>query len=330
VKAPAFWHEPRGALALALAPFGWLYGRITAARMTRPGQAVDLPVICIGNLTAGGTGKTPVALWLADELKRRGERPVFLTRGYGGSMKRPCLVRAGQHHPSDVGDEALLLAQVAPTIVSADRRAALPLLKDLSATLLIMDDGLQNPSIAKDLAIALIDGQTGFGNGLCIPAGPLRAPVASQLHAIDLAVLMGAGEAGETAARRLRDAGIPVASADLVLEEKAVAELRGRPVLAFAGIGRPTKFFDALRQAGLDVRAHRDFPDHHPYRADDLTRLRQQAQAGGLQLVTTSKDRIKLPADATDVAVVEASVRPTDAQILTAVEKAIARRRSGP
>jgi tetraacyldisaccharide 4'-kinase len=330
VKTPAFWSEPPGLLAWLLSPFGWLYGKVTAQRMRDVGIRAPVPVVCIGNLTAGGTGKTPVALWLAEELKRRGERPVFLTRGYGGSMQEPCVIVAEQQTAAMVGDEALLLAAVAPTIRSADRVSALPFLAELEGTVLIMDDGLQNPAIEKDLAIALIDGAVGFGNGFCVPAGPLRAPVAAQLPKVDLAIVMGDGAAGDRAAQSIRSAGKPVSKAWLAIVPASVAALRGQPVLAFAGIGRPSKFFDALVEAGVDVRARRAFDDHHAYTAEEISVLRNDATTSALRLVTTTKDRVKLPGKAGDITVVEAAFVPEGAMLMTAVEAAIARRRSAP
>lgn len=330
MKTPAFWSEPPGLLAWLLSPFGWIYGKVTAQRMQDVGIRAPVPVICVGNLTAGGTGKTPVALWLAEELKRKGERPVFLTRGYGGTLEGSCIVVPGHHLAEMVGDEALLLSTVAPTIRSADRASALPFLKALEATVLIMDDGLQSPSIEKDLAIALIDGAVGFGNGFCVPAGPLRAPVTAQLPKVDLAIVMGDGAAGVAAAQTIHQAGKPVSKAHLALDPESIVGLRGKPVLAFAGIGRPSKFFDALVEAGVDVRERREYGDHHPYTLQDINELLRAASARSLKLVTTTKDAVKFTSEAADITVATVRMVPQGSTLMTAVEKAIARRRSAP
>ena len=201
MRAPAFWYAPKPAwIARLLAPLGWLYGALTARRMARAGATVSVPVICVGNLVAGGAGKTPTVLALADLLREAGKTPFALSRGYGGTLQGPVRV-AGHHRPDETGDEPLLLARNLPVIVARHRPSGAALAVHEGADIIIMDDGLQNPSLAKTLRLAVIDGQAGIGNGLCLPAGPLRAPLAAQMQHVDALVLINAGEAGERVAR---------------------------------------------------------------------------------------------------------------------------------
>jgi tetraacyldisaccharide 4'-kinase len=262
--------------------------------MRRCGQTVDAPVICIGNFTVGGTGKTPAALAIARMLADRGERPFFLTRGYGGELAGPVRVDPTVHGPREVGDEPLLLARAFATIVARERPAGARLAVVSGATVVVMDDGLQNPSLAKDLSFALVDGATGTGNGLCLPAGPLRAALAAQWPHVDAVIVVGEGVAGESVARDAAKGGKVTITARLMPEADAAARLHGRRVLAFAGIGRPEKFFETLRACGAEVVRARAFPDHHPYRAEDIRALRAEAEADGLALVTTEKDFVRL------------------------------------
>ncbi len=296
MRAPPFWWRPPGLAARLLSPLGLLYGAATAARMKRPGVRASVPVICIGNPTAGGAGKTPAALLVAERLRRFGRRPVFLSRGYGGGLPGPIIVDPARHGPSDCGDEPLLLAAAGPTVVSRDRVAG----AELAATLgdvIVMDDGLQNPSLEKTLSIAVVDGATGFGNGFCIPAGPLRAPIADQLPKIDAFLVIG----GDGAGRPVRELGKPWTTARLVADPAAAATLHGRDVSAFAGIGRPEKFFATLRGLGASVRRSAAFADHHPYARGELEGLIAAAEHEKLVLVTTEKDMVKIRAAAPDL-----------------------------
>ncbi|WP_445501476.1 tetraacyldisaccharide 4'-kinase [Microvirga sp. G4-2] len=289
MRAPSWWQSRSSLLANILRPAGLVYGAIAGSRMKRQGERADLPVICIGNFTAGGAGKTPAALALAEFLEIAGESPAFLSRGYGGSLKGPVQVRP-DHKALDVGDEPLLLAAKAPTIVSADRPAGARLAHEIGATVLIMDDGLQNPSLQKDCAIAIVDGATGIGNGLPLPAGPLRAPMEAQWPAVDAVLVIGQGEPGEAVARRAAVLNKRIFKGSLVPDPKSAEKLNGQKVLAFAGIGRPEKFFDTLRACGAVVEEPRAFPDHHPYSRSDLDSLRREAEERGLMAVTTEKD----------------------------------------
>jgi len=296
VRAPAFWLAPRpNALARLLQPLGALYGAIVARRMRRVGVRPGAPVVVVGNFVAGGAGKTPVALALARLLAARGERPAFVSRGYGGGVARAGVVRVAGQSAGDVGDEPLLLAQVAPTFAGSDRAAAARAAVEAGASALVLDDGLQSRRVEPDLALAIVDGASGVGNGLCLPAGPLRAPLAAQLPCVQAVVIVGPGRAGEVVAARAAEAGVRVLRARIEPDDNARA-LAGRDVVAFAGIGLPDKFFRTLEEIGARVVARRAFPDHHPYRAAELDALTALARERGAQLVTTRKDAVRLPA----------------------------------
>ena len=256
MRSPPFWWTATSPTATMLAPLGWLYGEIAGRRMARTGARASIPVICVGNLVAGGAGKTPTAIAIADLLRAMGRRPVFLTRGYGGRIRKPTLVDPLVHGAAETGDEPLLLAAHAPTIVSPDRVAG----ARLAATqgdVIVMDDGLQNPSLGKDLRIAVVDAGAGVGNGRCIPAGPLRAPLSVQDKFIDMVLLVGKGG---------RPAGLsaPVLRARLVPDAAASSRLSGQPVLAFAGIGRPGSSSRRSPMPVRDLSRRSDFPTITP------------------------------------------------------------------
>ncbi|WP_420411962.1 tetraacyldisaccharide 4'-kinase [Roseibium sp.] len=293
-KAPDFWWKPHVSVAaLALAPVSWVYGLIAGRRMLqRPKAKSTLPVICIGNFVVGGTGKTPFALQLADRLKTEGHKPAFLLRGYGGRLKGPIAVDPSKHTAADVGDEALLLAKFAPTVIAADRPAGAAFLEKLPVDLILMDDGFQNPSLHKDLSLVLIDCAVGFGNGLCLPAGPLRAPAQKQILKTDCLVLIGEGDRAEAAAHLAGRRALPILHAQITVEENPALE--GVKLLAYAGIGRPQKFFKSLKDKGYKVAATRSFADHHEFSEADARALITQAERDGLQLVTTAKDMARL------------------------------------
>lgn len=292
MAAPAFWFAPRpGVLACALSPCGLLYGAITAWRMARPGFAAGVPVICIGNFVAGGAGKTPMAIFVAQLLLAQGFRPFFLSRGFGGRAGRAAvLVDLARHTSLQVGDEPLLLAQIAPVMVCADRVAGALAAMAAGATVLIMDDGLQNPALAKDLSFAMVDAATGFGNGLCLPAGPLRAPLAKQWQHVAAVVIVGAGPAGEVAGQMASAAGRKVIHASLVPDPAVARHLRGQKVIAFAGIGRPAKFFETLEKIGASIAGRHAFADHHRYGVAEIAALQAEARSKAALLVTTQKD----------------------------------------
>lgn len=292
-RAPGFWAaDGRSVLPALLAPLAWVVAAATARRVARPSWRAPVPVLCVGNATVGGAGKTTVALDLAHRLRDRGRAPHVLLRGYGGAAR-------GVHRvaPTDtaalVGDEALLLASVAPTWVGADRAAAARAAVAAGAGVLVMDDGLQNPGLAKDVALLVIDGGFGFGNLRVLPAGPLREPVAAAAARCAAAVLIGEDRHG---ARAALPPGLPVLRARLAPGPEAAA-LRGVRVVAFAGIARPEKFFASLEEAGAEVVVHASFPDHHPFTRRELARLRDRAARDGAVLVSTAKDAVRLPPD---------------------------------
>lgn len=292
MRAPAFWRD-RGPAARLLAPLGWIYGAATVARMKRPGERVGVPVVCVGNFTAGGAGKTPTALAAADRLAALGRSPAFLSRGYGGKVREPTRVDLARHRHDFTGDEPLLLARRSPTVVSPDRVAGARLAAALG-DVVIMDDGLQNPSLAKDLRIAVVDGAAGVGNGLCLPAGPLRAPLAAQLGQVDAVLVIGPGAPGEAVAAEAAARDVPVLFADLAPDPRAVAALKRKKVLAFAGIGRPEKMFATLRDAGVRVVEEQPFPDHHAFTRGEVARLLSRARRKDFLVVTTAKDEVRL------------------------------------
>jgi len=290
MQAPEFWrHGGWQAWALTPAACGFAAaGRLRRA-LAKPIKA-PVPVVCVGNLVAGGAGKTPVTLELARLLATEGRRPHILTRGYGGSLAGPVRVDPTIHDFRAVGDEPLLLAEAAPTWVSRDRPAGAAAAA-AGAELILMDDGLQNPSLHQDLALMVVDAGYGFGNGRVIPAGPLRETRAQGLARAQAVVLIGEdrNRLGAELAHHL-----PVAHARLVPDGNFEG-WAGRRVLAFAGIGRPQKFFDSLTALGADLVAGIGFPDHHPYRSQDLAGLLAEAERAGAAAVTTAKDWVRLP-----------------------------------
>jgi tetraacyldisaccharide 4'-kinase len=290
MKAPRFWYRPAGLASAALAPLSRLWRAAGAARTRRAIPYVSaLPVLCVGNLTAGGAGKTPLCLALADILEKTGRRVVFLSRGHGGRLAGPVVVDPALHRAAEVGDEPLLLARRAPCVVARDRAAGARLIeKAWPGRVIVMDDGFQNPGLAKTLSLLAVDGEAGFGNGRVIPAGPLREPVEEGLGRARGAVLIG----GEAERGRL-EARLPVFPARLELDPAALERLGSARLIAFAGIGRPDKFFSALPEDRV-IESH-GFPDHHPYSAAELARLRARAEATGAALVTTEKDFVRLP-----------------------------------
>jgi tetraacyldisaccharide 4'-kinase len=297
VREPDFWWRKPGLAAWLLAPAAALYAAVARTRLGYPGRRATVPVVCIGNLVLGGAGKTPTALTVAKLLRDQGEMPVFLSRGYGGRSKQPTKVDAIDHRAADVGDEPLLLAQVAPTIVARNRVMGAKAGIAAGASVLVMDDGFQNPALHKDVSLLVIDAARAAGNGRVFPAGPLRAPLIAQLRRADALVLVGKGRAADDVTAIADRLGIPVFQAFLQPDAGFIAALgRGR-VLAFAGIGDPQKFFATLSAAGVSVRETKSFPDHHFYTREEARALCARADADGLILVTTEKDMARLAGD---------------------------------
>ena len=297
MRAPAFWTAERGGVAAAaLTPLSWLYrlGAWSRAALARPSRA-ERPVICVGNFTVGGAGKTPTVLALAALLAKEGICSHILTRGYGGSERGPLRVDPARHGADAVGDEALLLARAAPTWLCRDRRSGAAAAASAGADLLLMDDGMQTPGLTKDFCIAVVDGGAGFGNGRLLPAGPLREPLACGLSRAHALILVGVDREGALAA--LGPHSLPVIEASLVPGDE-VRALRARPVVAFAGIGRPEKFFETLAESGCNVIARYAFADHHRYKPKEIAAIVDYAKERDAVPVTTEKDHVRLPPDA--------------------------------
>lgn len=297
MRAPEFWHrspEAPGLRARLLLPASLAYdtaGRLRQ-RLARPVR-LPLPVICAGGLTIGGAGKTPLAIALLTQLIARGRTPHALLRGYGGSTKGPLRVDATRHDAALVGDEALLLSSYAPVWVAADRPAGARAAHAAGADVVVMDDGFQNPSLAQDLSLLVVDGEAGLGNGRLLPAGPLRERPERALARAQALIVIGEGPAGGLP-EMANAHGLPVLRAALS-PPPLPPDLRRHPVVAFAGIARPAKFFTTLGAAGFDVVLTVGFPDHHRYTEREITNLRALAAARGAVLMTTEKDMVRLP-----------------------------------
>jgi tetraacyldisaccharide 4'-kinase len=296
LEPPSFWYRKQGALARALAPLAQVYASVTGARAARivPYHS-KLPVICIGNFTVGGGGKTPTAIAVAKLLQGLGEMPCFLTRGYGGGTRDPYLVTE-QDGADAVGDEPLLLASVAPTVVAADRAEGARFIEDLEASVIVMDDGFQNPQLMKDLSLIVVDAGQGVGNGLVMPAGPLRAPLEAQMKRADALIVIGEGDRAVSLAEAFAKAGKPVLQGRIAPQGDP-RWLGVLPVIGFAGIARPEKFFATLQASGARLEARRAFPDHHRYTVKEAASLLKAAQMQKCMLVTTEKDWVRLPED---------------------------------
>jgi tetraacyldisaccharide 4'-kinase len=294
MREPAFWYRPPSWMSGLLLPLGAVYGWIAGRRSQREGVDAGIPVFCIGNYHVGGAGKTPTVLALTKLLRDLGESPIVLSRGYGGRMHGPVQVDPVRHVAADVGDEPLMLARTLAVVVAHDRIAGAALARSLGASVILMDDGFQNPAITKDASLIVIDGGRGLGNGKLFPAGPLRAPLPPQLARTDALIVIGDGTAATPVAAAVAARGRPVLSAHLKADEASVTSLSGKRVLAFAGIGDPGRFFHTLRGSGIDVIRQRAFADHHPFTQHEIEALSAAAKRDALTLVTTEKDLARL------------------------------------
>jgi tetraacyldisaccharide 4'-kinase len=300
MRDPEFWQERDGTARLAtalLSPIGALYGASVAWKRdhARPYRA-RAKVVCVGNLTVGGSGKTPIAISIAQRLLRRGLKTLFLSRGYGGKERGPIFVNPAHDIAEQIGDEPLLLARAAPTVVARNREHGAQMADAAHADVILMDDGHQNFALEKDLSIVVVDAESGFGNGRIVPAGPLRESIAQGLNRADAVILSGKGEPP------LKSFKGPVLRASTI--PAPGTNLRGTRVVAFAGIGRPDKFFSTLQSLGADVVESKGFADHHVYTAAELARLKARARDADAMLMTTEKDFVRLhPPEREDITV---------------------------
>ncbi|WP_136659558.1 tetraacyldisaccharide 4'-kinase [Nitratireductor sp. XY-223] len=292
-EAPPFWWSKADWRAWTLYPASWIYGSVARSRMENaPRREVTAPVLCVGNFTVGGAGKTPTALALCAEAAKAGFNPGFLSRGYGGSLRSVAMVDRKRHYAADVGDEPLLLAEKAPTVVSPDRYAGAQKLLAEGIDFILMDDGFQSAAIHFDFSLLVVDAMRGIGNGHIIPGGPVRAPMLDQMRNASALLVIGDGTAADPVIRIAGRAAKPIYAARLAVRKPR--SFRGKRVLAYAAIGNPQKFFGSLRGTGAHVVAERSFGDHHRFGEDEAADLIESAAKHKLELITTSKDMARL------------------------------------
>ncbi len=292
-EAPPFWWTKADWRAWSLSPISFLYGVVAGRRMARSKRAeASLPVICVGNFTVGGAGKTPTAIALARAAKEKGLKPGFLSRGYGGSIDVTTVVDPAHHRADAVGDEALLLAREAMTVISRRRVAGARKLAEEGADIIIMDDGFQSARLAIDFALVVIDTVRGIGNGHLVPGGPVRAPISEQMRQLSALLKVGDGDAADALVRQASRAGKQIHVGAIRPHRSQV--LAGRNVLAFTGIADPEKFYRTVNAVGGLIAVRRSFPDHHFFTEDEIESLLDEADRHKLDLVTTAKDAVRL------------------------------------
>jgi tetraacyldisaccharide 4'-kinase len=316
MREPGFWYRPASWKSHLLTPLAALYGAVAARRLQRAGVDAGIPVLCVGNYHGGGAGKTPTVLALAQLLRDLGETPVVLSRGYRGKLHGPIRVDPARHTAFDVGDEPLMLAQKLAVVVARDRVAGVALAKSQGASVILMDDGFQNPAVAKDASLIVIDSERAIGNGRVMPAGPLRAPLSAQLDRTDALVVIGDGKGADAVAGEIAARGKPVLRARFLADDASLSALRDKRALAFAGIGDPVRFFNTLTANGIEVVRGRAFADHHAFSRREIEALVAEAKRDGLTLVTTEKDFVRLPDKAGDVVPFKVTLAFDDAEAL--------------
>lgn len=322
MQAPSFWFRPVGWQARMLAPLARLYAAATVRRVAQaPKVTPGIPVICIGNINAGGTGKTPATIALVERLIGRGHKPFVLSRGYGGREEGPVLVDPARHDAAAVGDEPLLHAAFAPTVVARDRAAGARLAEKAGASVIVMDDGHQNPAVAKSLSIVTVSARGGFGNGRVIPAGPLREPLDKGLARADLLLVTAQSE--EAASRAVLPTDLPCPVIHGIVEPLQMGmPWSGLRAVAFAGIGQPEAFFATLHGLGVKVLASHALGDHETIPSALFDRLLREAAEKSARLVTTEKDAARLePAQRREVLTLPVRLRmKDDAPLVAALE----------
>lgn len=301
MKPPLFWSQPpnqEGLWPFVLAPLSWLW-KFFAARRWRNGKhlRMPIPVVCVGNINLGGTGKTPTVIEVVNRISDLGKTAHIVSRGYGGALTGPVQVDPRKHTADQVGDEPLLLAAFAPCWIATDRGAGAQAAVKAGADVIVLDDGLQNPALVKDLSILVVDAYVGFGNGRVVPAGPLRQEISEGMDRADIVLAIGRGDAQQEFQKRWADKITPDIVSGELLALQTGMEWAGLRALAFAGIGRPEKFFETLSDQGVEIVAQHSFSDHQKLSNVLLARLEKEANALGAQMVTTEKDAARLPAD---------------------------------
>ncbi|WP_313031208.1 tetraacyldisaccharide 4'-kinase [Brucella sp.] len=292
-EAPPFWWDKPNWRAYGLAPLSWIYGAVAGHRLLKAEPPkVPAPVLCIGNFTVGGAGKTPTAIAFAKAAKERGLHPGIVSRGYGGNYKGLHIVDPSADSARYVGDEPLLLARHAPVALCPDRLKSALELHQRGCDFIIMDDGFQSARLHTDFSLLVVDSTRGIGNGKVIPAGPLRAPLTDQMRKTDAVLRIGKGAEADFVVRQASRAGRAVYEAQL--QPSSSADVAGNRWLAFAGIGNPSKFFASVQQAGGEVAEGKTFPDHYSYQPDDIAKLIETAEKLGVGLITTAKDHVRL------------------------------------
>jgi tetraacyldisaccharide 4'-kinase len=335
MREPAFWYGRPSALSALLSPVSVIYGWLSARRMKRTGERVGIPVICIGNYHLGGAGKTPTTLAVARILSEAGETPFVVSRGYGGELPGPVRVDSNDR-ASEVGDEPLMMSAHVPVIVSRERAAGARLAKSEGASVVLLDDGFQNPSLVKDASLIVIDGNRALGNGNVFPSGPLRAPLDPQIARTDAIVVIGNGIAADGIVSTVTARGGLGLRASFQPEAKSLTDLKEKPLLAFAGIGDPERFFATLRGQGLNVVKEKSFADHHRFAPADLASLAADATKDGLTLVATEKDMARIVSEpalksyAQSIMPFRVSLKiENDTQLRTLLRERLAKARAG-